>query len=104
MSVTYTVEKVAEVAGVVDLKIGFTAVPAATMAIVPDAVAALRALNLSGGKLVKFNGSAALPVAMALAHAVGHLFGAVACFDPKVGGYVVCITHDPDYQLGQLLT
>lgn len=104
MSATYTVEKVSEVAGVVELKIGFTAVPAATTVLVSDAVAALRELNLGGGKLVKFNGPAALPVAMALAHGVGHLFGAVACFDPKVGGYVVCITHDPDYHLGQLLT
>jgi CRISPR-associated protein Csx3 len=104
MSATYVVEKVSEAAGVVLLRIGFTAVPAATTVIVPDAVAAIRALNLAGGELVKFNGPAALPVAMALAHAVAHLFGAVACFDPKVGGYVVCITHDPNYQLGQLLS
>lgn len=101
---TYFVEKVSDTDGVVELKIGFTAEPAPTTRIVPDAVAALGELRLTGGKLVKFNGPAALPVAMALAHAVAHLFGAVACFDPKLSGYVVCITHDPDYPLGQLLT
>jgi CRISPR-associated protein Csx3 len=103
MSATYFVEKVSDAAGVVELKIGFTAVVAPTTRIVPDAVAAIGALNLTGGKLVKFTGPAALPVAMALAHAVAHLFGAVACFDPKLSGYVVCTTHDPAYELGQLL-
>ena len=104
MQATYHVEKVSEEAGVVHLRIGFTEVPADTTRIVPDAVAAIRGLSLAGGRLVKFNGPAALPVAMALAHAVAHIFGAVACFDPKLGGYVVCITHHPDYALGQLLT
>lgn len=104
MADTYTVEKMSDAGGVVELKIGFTAVAAPTTRIVPDAVAAIASLHLTGGKLVKFNGPAALPVAMALAHAVAHLFGAVACFDPKLGGYVVCITHAPEYALGQLLT
>lgn len=41
---------------------------------------------------------------MALSHEVGHLFGAVACFDPKLSDYVICITHDPEFELGQQLS
>jgi CRISPR-associated protein Csx3 len=40
---------------------------------------------------------------MAMAHAVAHLFGFVACFDPKLSAYVVAISHDPAYKPGQLL-
>jgi CRISPR-associated protein Csx3 len=40
---------------------------------------------------------------MALAHAVAHLYGYVACYDPKLQGYVVAISHDPSFRPGQLL-
>src|SRR2546426_926275 len=71
--------------------------------IVRDAVNAIAGLNLPGGKGVKFNGPASLPVAMALAHAVAHLYGYVACFDPKLGRYVVAISHDPSLRPGDLI-
>lgn len=71
--------------------------------IVRDAVAAVNALGLTGGKVVKLNGPASLPVAIAIAHAVGHLFGAVAAYDPKMGKYVVAISHDPDFTIGDLI-
>ena len=71
--------------------------------IVRDAVAALEALGLQGGKLVRLNGPASLPVAIAIGHAVGHLYGAVACFDPKLGKYVVAVSHDPDFVVGTLV-
>ena len=71
--------------------------------IVKDAIEGVKALNLAGGKVIKFNGPASLPVACALAHAVAHLFGAVACYDPKLSKYVVAISHDPDYQVGDLI-
>jgi CRISPR-associated protein Csx3 len=77
--------------------------PAQNDKIVPDAVAAVAALRLKGGKGVKFNGAASLPVAMALAHAVAHLYGWVACFDPKLGRYVVVISHDPGFKPCDLL-
>jgi CRISPR-associated protein Csx3 len=56
------------------------------------------------GKLLVVNGPASLPVAMFIAHLVGHNFGAVACFDPKMAGYVVAISHDPDYAIGDVIT
>jgi CRISPR-associated protein Csx3 len=88
---------------VVTIEIGFGD-PAANTEIVPDAIAALAALKLSGGRGVRFTGPASLPVAMALAHGVAHLFGYVACYDPKLSAYVVAISHDPAIRPGQLLT
>jgi CRISPR-associated protein Csx3 len=88
--------------GVVTVEIGFGS-PAANTEIVPEAVAAFAALQLKGGRGIRFNGPASLPAAMALAHAVGHLFGYVACWDPKLSGYVVAISHDPGVRPGQLL-
>jgi CRISPR-associated protein Csx3 len=71
---------------------------------VREAVDDLKAVGLTGGRLVKFYGAPSIPVAMALAHELGKLFGAVACYDPELSpGYVVCITHSPEYQLGQQL-
>ena len=59
--------------------------------------------ELGNGKLLVINGPASLPIAMFLAHMVGHSFGAVACFDPKLSGYVVAISHDPDYAIGDVI-
>ena len=98
----FTAAVVSEDGGVTTLKIGFGE-PAENPQIVADAVAALGALKLAGGRGIHFNGPASLPVAMALAHAVAHLYGYVACFDPKLGGYVVAISHDPNVRPGQLL-
>lgn len=84
------------------LKIGFGA-PAQNNQIVKDAVEGVRALCLKGGEVVRLNGPASLPVAIAIAHEVGHLFGVVAAFDPKMGKYVVAVSHDPKYALGDLI-
>ena len=59
--------------------------------------------EVKGGELALVNGPASLPVAMVLAHKLGHLFGAVACFDPKLGKYVVSIAHGGTYTVGQLV-
>jgi len=48
-------------------------------------------------------GPASLPVAFVMCHAVAHLYGAVACFDPKLLGYVVCVSHDPKYKVGDVI-
>ncbi len=82
--------------------------PAQNDAIVRDADAQLAALiaagELPGGKLLRINGPMSMPVAFAIAHRVGHLYGAIAVYDPKLGGkYVVSICHDPDYVVGMLL-
>ena len=101
MASTYKVE-IAE--GV--LRIGFGD-PAQNDQIVRDAKALLDELvssgKLIGGEVIRINGPASLPVAMALAHGLGHLFQAVACFDPKLSKYVVAIAHGEDYMVGDLL-
>ena len=72
--------------------------------IVIDATARLDEMysngELDGGGLLKVNGPASLPVAMVLAHKLAHLFAAVSCYDPKVNKYVVTISHDPSYEIG----
>lgn len=62
-----------------------------------------RTKELVGGELLRVNGPCSIPVAMAIAHKVSHLFGAVGVFDPKLGKYVISITHHPSYQLGDLV-
>jgi len=81
--------------------------PAQNDQIVKDAAARLeemaRSGELKGGQLLKINGPASLPVAFVLAHKVCHIYGAIGCFDPKLGKYVICITHNPTYKLGDLI-
>ena len=98
---TYNIELDGEL-----LNIGF-ADPAQNDQIVRDAAARLDEMGesgeLKGGQLLKINGPASLPVACVLAHKVAHLFGAVGVFDPKLGKYVISITHNPTYKLGDLI-
>lgn len=89
--------------GFVEIRIGFGD-PASNVEIVPAALAAMKELGLTGGKGVLFNGAASLPVAMALAHAVAHLFEVVACWDPKLSGYVVAISHGREHRPGDLIS
>ncbi|MFH2019012.1 MAG: CRISPR-associated protein Csx3 [bacterium] len=74
---------------------------------VVDAQAQLEALvesvDLGGGEVIRVNGPASLPVAMTIAHAVGHIYQAVACNDPKVNGNVVAIAHGDKYAVGQTI-
>lgn len=75
--------------------------------IVVDAIARLEELvlcgELRGGKLLRINGPMSIPVAVAVAHRVSHLYGAIAVYDPKLG-YVVAVSHDPNYPVGTILT
>ena len=89
--------------GVVTVEIDLGPDRAANTEIVPAAVASFNALNLPGGPGIHFDGPATLPAAMALAHCTAHKFGYVACFDPKLGGYVVAVSHDPNHHVGQLI-
>ncbi len=88
---SYNISAQPSEAGLV-LKLSFGE-PAQNDVIVKDAVAALQALELQGGKTVLLNGPASLPVAVAIAHEIGHLFAEVAVYDPKLGSYVVSISH-----------
>ena len=102
MAATYTCEIVGSRDGIVTVRIDF-AEPATNDRIVPDALLALGQLSLAGGRGICFDGPASLPVAMALAHSVGHRFGFVACWDPKLKRYVVSISHDPAFRPGDLI-
>lgn len=89
---TYNISADSRDDGVTVLTVSFGD-PAGNDQIVVDAVAALKALGLKGGKTVAINGPASLPVAMAISHGVCHLFGEVACYDPKLAAYVVAVSH-----------
>jgi CRISPR-associated protein Csx3 len=73
--------------------------PATNERIVADADVALKGLvGQLQGELLVVNGTS-MPTSFPLCHGVAHLYGAVAIFDPKLGGYVVALTHHPDYPL-----
>jgi len=58
-----------EADGIVTVQVGFGS-PATNVEIVPEAVSALAALGLKGGRGIRFTGPVSIPAAMALAHAV----------------------------------
>lgn len=99
---SYRITMLEQSDGHVTLSLAFDE-PAQNDRIVRDAIDAMKALCLTGGKLIRFNGPASLPVAMALCHEVAHIFAAVAVFDPKLQKYVVCVSHDPLVPVGSLL-
>ena len=88
------------------LKVGFGD-PAQNDQIVKEAEASLKDMiengTLSGGSVLKINGPASLPVAVAIAHAVAHRYETVAVFDPKLGKYVVAICHSDKFSVGDLI-
>lgn len=84
------------------LTIGFGD-PAQNTEILKELAETLSSTAFPGGGIIKITGPASLPVAVAIAHHVCHLYGAVAVFDPKMGGYVVAVSHDPRYQVGGLI-
>ncbi|MFM7365259.1 MAG: CRISPR-associated protein Csx3 [Cuspidothrix sp.] len=75
--------------------------------IVKDAAAKLeqmaRSQELTGGHLLRINGLVSIPVAFVLAHKLAHIYGAIGFYDPKLSKYVICITHNPAYKLGDLI-
>lgn len=81
--------------------------PASNDQIVKDAKVLLDEMivkgEMSGGAVLKVNGAASLPVAVVIAHAVAHLFGALAVFDPKLQKYVVSVSHGNDFKVGDLI-
>jgi len=81
--------------------------PASNDKIIRDAASRLDELiksgKLSGGKMIKVNGPASVPVAMLLGHRLAHLYETVACYDPKLQCYVVVSCHGGAYGLGDLV-
>lgn len=82
--------------------------PATGEVIVRDAYAALNELelrgDLAGGGLLFINGRCTVPTAVMLGHSLSHLFTAIAAFDPKLDRYIVCVSHDPNYEVGQVIS
>lgn len=85
--------------------------PGQNDAIVKEVATSLKAMKLPGGPLIKINGPASLPVAFVLAHAVLHMYDAVAVWDPKLpnpgaekpGRYVVVSSHSGTVPFGSLI-
>jgi CRISPR-associated protein Csx3 len=81
--------------------------PAQNDQIVKDAAKRLeemaRSGELAGGQLLKINGPVSIPVSFVLAHKLAHIYGAIGFYDPKLAKYVICITHNPAYKLGDLI-
>lgn len=84
------------------LRVGFGEV-ATGDAVVRAIVDALEGIALPGGRLALVNGRISVAGAMALAHHLAHLYGAVAMFDPKLGGHIVTISHDPAHKVGEVI-
>lgn len=68
-----------------------------------DKVIALGTLGC--GEILLIDGKASVIVSFAIAAKIGHIFGAIAIADPKLGKetFVIAITHSPNYKLGEIL-
>lgn len=86
------------------LSVGF-ADPASNDIIVKEVASLLPSIaaEVAGTKCLRLNGPASLPVAVELAHGLVHVVAAIAVFDPKIGGYVVAVSHDPAYRVGDII-
>lgn len=88
--------------GDIILKLSFGE-PAQNDRIVQDAIKRLDELNISGGKIIRLNGPASLPVAVAITHHVIHKFSYMGVYDPKLNKYVIAVAHGPEYKVGDLI-
>lgn len=85
------------------LSVGFGE-PSTNDQIVKDAVAGIKAIKEQlQGHVLRVNGAASLPVGFALCAEVAHVTCAVAVFDPKLQKYVVAVSHDPNFTVGDLI-
>ena len=71
--------------------------------IVRDTQSRMEELANEQGQIALINGPASLPAAIVVAHALIHRFAVVACFDPKMSGYVVASSHGGAYNVGDLI-
>lgn len=80
--------------------------PSDNTKLVVDAAAAIDAsiTPATGGPLALISGPASLPVIATIVHKIAHRFGALAIYDPKLGSFIVAVTHGPGYVLGQSVT
>jgi len=102
-SVTVAVDRLEDGSDRVRIMLNRDGGPWTNETLVVDVTAAIRALDLAGGRLLRVTGAMSLPMGFAVAHATAHLYGAVAVHDPKLSADVVAISHDPALPLGTLL-
>lgn len=63
----------------------------------------LMSIDFPGGKLIKINGAASLPIALVLGHKLQALYGAIGVYDPKLQKYVIAISNSKDFHVGDLV-
>ena len=88
--------------GDIILKLSFGE-PAQNDRIVQDAIKHLDELNISGGKIIKFNGATTVPVAAAITHHIANKFSYIGLCDPKLKKYVIVVANGPEYKVGDLI-
>ncbi len=99
---TYKIERSATETATV-YTIGFGE-PATNAEIVQEVSQHLKDEPPHGGGLLLISGPASLPVAFVLCHAVAHKYAAIGVYDPKLLGFVVAVSHDPRFKVGDLIT
>jgi CRISPR-associated protein Csx3 len=86
------------------LKIGFGGDTATGDKIIKAINDGLKALDLPGGPgVVKVTGPVTTPGAAVLGHLLAHKFAAVGFWDPKLQKFLIAITHDPKWDVGDLI-
>lgn len=58
---------------------------------------------IKGGELLKINGKSSVAVSYMIAHKLGHLYGNIAVWDPKLCDYVITLRHGGKYAEGELI-
>lgn len=98
-----SVERVTD--DMVTLKVGFNPdKPADNTEIVVDARSEVEKVKEQlHGKVVLIHGPASLPVAVMFGHELSHVVKAVAVYDPKMAKYIVCVSHDAKYNVGDVV-
>lgn len=86
------------------LNVGFTAVVATNCELV-QYVNEIKGeiFKDCGGKLLRINGACSLVILSNLMPDFAYYYGAVAFYDPKLEGFVVGHSENPDFKVGQLL-
>ncbi|NIA10553.1 MAG: CRISPR-associated protein Csx3 [Nitrospiraceae bacterium] len=100
---TYNINVDKDANGDTILRLSFGRDQANNDQIVRDVKKRLDELKLSGGRLIKLNGAASLPVIVAIAHHVMHSFSYIGICDPKLNKYVIAVAHGPEYHVGDLI-
>lgn len=79
--------------------------PAPSNEIAREVDTRLAEIKASGvcGPLALVNGPMAVVIGLQVGHILSHLFGSVGVFDPKLGGYVVALSHGGPYAVGDVI-